>query len=161
MAGHWPFPPLIGVIGTQTLRPDGSLLCNPGYDVATGLYLHEPPPPMPVIPDRPTKKRRCRLRSSDLNELLTDFPFVDNVDRSVAMSMQMTPVLRAALGPAVPIHVVNAPAPKHRQKLPARHQHRHQYRRTLPSPICRLYGRGNRKAADRLCNSWTLDDRIG
>jgi putative DNA primase/helicase len=109
MAGHWPFPPLIGVIGTPTLRPDGSLLCSPGYDAATGLYLHEPPP-MPAISDRPTKQDALNALS-DLNELLNDFPFVDNVDRSVAMSMLMTPVLRAGLGPAVPIHVVNAPAP--------------------------------------------------
>ena len=109
MAGHWPFPPLAGVIGTQTMRPDGTLLCEPGYDAATGLFLHEPPP-MPEIPDRPTW-RDAEAALSLLNDLLSEFPFATNADRSVALSMLMTPVLRAALGPAVPMHVVTAPSP--------------------------------------------------
>ncbi len=31
--------PLTGVIGTPTLRPDGSLIQECGYDEVTGLYL--------------------------------------------------------------------------------------------------------------------------
>ena len=108
MVGHWPFPPLVGVIGTQTLRPDGSLLCSPGYDVATGLYLHEPPA-MATIPNHPTR-RDAEEALTLLNDLLSEFPFVENVDRSVAISMLMTPVLRSALGSAVPLHVAAAPA---------------------------------------------------
>jgi putative DNA primase/helicase len=109
MAGHWPFPALAGVIGTPTLRMDGSLLCAPGYDTATGLYLHEPPP-MPPIPPRPTRQEAMTALEV-LNSLLTDFPFVGLVSRSVALSMLMTPVLRGALGSAVPAHVLSAPAP--------------------------------------------------
>jgi hypothetical protein len=108
MAGYWPFPPLVGVIGTQTMRPDGSLLSIPGYDLSTGLYLHQPPP-MLEIPERPTWQDAEEALSL-LNGLLTEFPFADNVDRSVGMSMLVTPVLRAALGPAVPMHVVSAPS---------------------------------------------------
>ena len=39
MAAESPFPPLAGVIGCPTLRPDGSLLAAEGYDLATGLVL--------------------------------------------------------------------------------------------------------------------------
>jgi hypothetical protein len=53
--GHWTFLRIGGVITTPTLRSDGSLLVQPGYDAATGLLLVAPPP-MPPIPDRPTKE---------------------------------------------------------------------------------------------------------
>jgi hypothetical protein len=36
------------------MRPDGSLLLTPGYDEQTRLLLIAPPP-MPTIPDRPTR----------------------------------------------------------------------------------------------------------
>ena len=107
MAGYWPFPALTGVIGTPTMRADGSLLVAAGYDAATGLYLHEPPP-MPAIPDRPTRQDAMTALGL-LLELLIDFPFVGMVSRSVALSMLMTPVLRAALGSAVPCHALSAP----------------------------------------------------
>jgi putative DNA primase/helicase len=109
MVGEWPFDPLLGVIGTATLRSDCSLLTAPGYDTRTGLYLHAPPR-MPEIPPRPTKAHAyaALLR---LDELLTDFPFADDTSRSVGMSMLMTPVLRGALGQAVPMHCVTAPTP--------------------------------------------------
>ena len=57
MIGEWPFPPLRGVISTQTMRHDGTLLTKPGYDHATGLVLFNPPklPPMPRIRPRPTR----------------------------------------------------------------------------------------------------------
>ena len=44
MIGEWPFPPLRGVIATQTMRHDGTLLTKPGYDPATGPVLFIGPP---------------------------------------------------------------------------------------------------------------------
>jgi putative DNA primase/helicase len=107
MLGEWPFETLAGVIGTPTLRPNGSLLQAEGYDLSTGLYLFSPPP-MPDIPERPTW-HDAEAALSLLNELLVDFPFANNASRSVGMSMLMTPVLRGALAPAVPMHAVTAP----------------------------------------------------
>jgi hypothetical protein len=107
MAGEWPFPPLTGVIGTPTLRPDGSLLITEGYDSITGLVLTDLPQ-MPSIPDRPTRAA-AETALELLKELLTEFPFANEESRSVALSMLLTPVLRGALSPAVPLHVVTAP----------------------------------------------------
>lgn len=114
MQGYWPFPPLAGVTGTQTLRPDGSILSEPGYDHATGLFLLSPPK-MPDIPEHPTYADASDALAT-LGELLTEFPFVVEhggveLSRSVAMSMILTAVLRGALSPAVPMHVVTAPHP--------------------------------------------------
>ena len=52
--GDWKFQAIAGVISTPTLRPDGTILSEPGYDPATQLLLIDPPP-MPVIPEQPTK----------------------------------------------------------------------------------------------------------
>ena len=53
--GDWQhFLPLAGVITTPTLRPDGSILSEAGYDPATRLLLVDPPA-MPPIPQRPNR----------------------------------------------------------------------------------------------------------
>ncbi len=109
MAGEWPFLPLSGVIGTPTLRPDGTVLATEGYDSATGLVLLAPPP-MPAIPSAPSKSQASEALAL-LGDLLAEFPFVDDASRSVAFSMLMTPVLRGALFPAVPLHAGTGPAP--------------------------------------------------
>lgn len=109
MSGDWPFPPITGVISTQTLRPDGTILATPGYDDATGLVLVAPPP-MPAIPDHPTRKDAAQALDL-IGMLLAEFPFADEASRSVAFSMILTTVLRGALLPAVPMHVATAPQP--------------------------------------------------
>jgi hypothetical protein len=107
MTDEWRVPPLRGLIDTPTLRPDGSLLQQPGYDPATGYFLCNPPPMQPA-PERPTQRDALDALALLYNELLAEFPFVDNTARSVAMSMLQTPVLRAAMAVA-PMHVVTAP----------------------------------------------------
>ena len=48
---------LHGVTHTPTMRPDGTILDQPGYDDETRLaYMPEPGLEVPVIPDRPTKE---------------------------------------------------------------------------------------------------------
>jgi putative DNA primase/helicase len=113
MAGDWPFPVLAGVIGTPTLRVDGSVLAKEGYDDDTGLVLIGGPRILP-IPDKPTRRDAERALAL-IDGLLDEFPFADaemadqSVNRSVALSMLLTPVLRGALDPAVPLHLVTAP----------------------------------------------------
>jgi hypothetical protein len=64
---------------------------------------------MPPIPDRPTRDEAMAALGI-LKELLAEFPFKNDESRSVALSMQITPVVRSALG-AVPMHAISAPAP--------------------------------------------------
>jgi hypothetical protein len=69
--GEWKFPVVAGVITTPTMRPDGSLLTQPGYDPPTRLLLVEPPP-MPLIPDAPTRDDALKALSL-LRGLLGNF----------------------------------------------------------------------------------------
>ena len=82
MIGEWPFPPLRGVIATQTMRYDGTLLTKPGYDPATGLVLFNPPP-MPAIPDQPTKQDALDALAL-LRDLLIEVDFAE--DEGVSLS---------------------------------------------------------------------------
>lgn len=113
MAGEWPFPILAGVIGTPTMRADGSLLLTEGYDERTGLVLLGAPdlPPIPKEPTPADAERALNL----LDGLLAEFPFRDggkqeSIDRAVALSELLTPVLRGAM-PTAPMHLANAPQP--------------------------------------------------
>lgn len=104
--GEWRFPRLSGIITTPTLRPDGSILSAPGYDLGTGLLLLAPPP-MPEIPERPSRDQALAALAL-LDGLLNEFPFVSDADRSVALSGLITPVARGAMQVA-PLHAVTAP----------------------------------------------------
>jgi hypothetical protein len=104
--GDWTFPSIAGVISTPTMRPDGSLLLEAGYDHTTRLLLVEPPS-MPAIPDRPTREdAEAALRL--IEDLLTGFPFVDDVARACALSAIITPVVRGAFS-VTPMHCSRAP----------------------------------------------------
>jgi putative DNA primase/helicase len=104
--GEWSLGPLAGIITTPTMRPDGTLLCTPGYDAATRLLLLEPPP-LPPIPDRPTRAD-AEAALALLEGLIEEFPFANEESRAVALSGLITPVVRGGMTVA-PLHAVNAP----------------------------------------------------
>jgi putative DNA primase/helicase len=107
---HWRFPPLHGIARAPSLRPDGSLLADPGYDLQTGLYLAlDDGFVMPRVAARPS--RETALTALDLlRDLLSGFPFVDEASLAVALSLLITPVVRPAMAVA-PLHLVTAPTP--------------------------------------------------
>lgn len=106
--GEWSFPRLAGVITTPTLRPDGTILSEAGYDAATQLLLLNPPA-LPKMPPKPTRGAAVKALKI-LDALLDEFPFVDEESRSVALSALITPVVRGAISVA-PLHTTTAPVP--------------------------------------------------
>ena len=59
--GDWAFPVVRGVLTTPTLRPDGSLLTEPGYDPVQPLLSRFPSNlVLPEIPDAPTRAEAGR-----------------------------------------------------------------------------------------------------
>ena len=107
-AGFWRVPTVIGVVTTPTMRADGSILSAPGYDPATRLY-HAADPTLTLHPavHKPTRadaEKALKL----LVDLLSGFPFVDDIGRAVALSALITPVVRGAI-PVAPMHLFRAP----------------------------------------------------
>jgi putative DNA primase/helicase len=106
--GEWSFRRLAGVITAPTLRPDGSLLSNPGYDLETRLLLLDPPP-LPRMRATPTRTHALRALNY-LDSLLEEFPFADDASRSVALSALISPIVRGAM-PVAPLHAISSPTP--------------------------------------------------
>ena len=105
-AGGWPFPKLEGIVGTPTLRPDGTLISREGYDPATKLYFHAGGTKFPSIPERPTKAA-ARTALDRVIAAFDEVPFVDEVARSVALSAALCSVARRAI-PLAPLYHIDA-----------------------------------------------------
>jgi putative DNA primase/helicase len=106
--GQWKFiPPLRGIVHAPTLRPDGTLLDQPGYDAPTGLLLDPRGAEFPAIPDAPGRADAKRALGM-LKTLIETFPFVGEEDRAVALSAILTACVRRSLL-AAPMHGFTAP----------------------------------------------------
>lgn len=102
----WCFPTLRGVVDMPTLRPDGTLLTEPGHDPTTQLFL-VPSLPLPAVCSEPTAEDG-RAAARLLFDLIEEFPFVDEHDRAAALAMLLTPVVRHAICGATPLFAVDA-----------------------------------------------------
>jgi putative DNA primase/helicase len=107
-AGAWRFRSLVGVVTAPTLRPDGSVIDQPGYDPVTGLLFVPHGVDFPAIPIRPTHEQGRAALDLLLREVLNGFPFAEPHDRSAALSAILTACVRHALRSA-PLHAFEAP----------------------------------------------------
>jgi putative DNA primase/helicase len=108
--GRWKHLPVVkGVISAPTLRRDGSILHQPGYDASTRLFhwANDRVRLTPAVLDHPGKDdAMAALRL--LEDLLREFPFADALSRSVGLSLFLTPVIRASALDFSPLHLVRA-----------------------------------------------------
>jgi hypothetical protein len=108
--GSWPdLPALEGITETPVLRPDGTILDQPGYDPATRLIYLIPPGFKPgAIPERPTTGDIERALSL-IGEATGEFPFADGASRANALALLMTHEVRTAISGSVPLALVDKP----------------------------------------------------
>ncbi|WP_329292898.1 bifunctional DNA primase/polymerase [Streptomyces pseudovenezuelae] len=101
----WPLQPLRGIVTAPVVRPDGSLVQAPGYDRATGLYMH---PRVPLRRLQPQVSRESVERAKDivLNQMLADFPFVDDSDRAQYLGALLSPIIRPYVPGPTPLVVI-------------------------------------------------------
>ncbi|WP_371409819.1 hypothetical protein OG423_15600 [Micromonospora zamorensis] len=107
----WPgVPPLRGIIGAPVLRRDGTLLQQPGYDPATGLYLASKVA-LPPVPDEPTPQQVDEARTFLLDRFLRDFPWASLADRANYVALLATPILRHFTRSLTPFALIDATMP--------------------------------------------------
>jgi hypothetical protein len=106
--GRWSIPRVSGIITTPTLRADGSLLADAGYDARSELYLLPGLEPL-TMPERPTREQAVVALNS-LTILLSEFSFVEKIDNAVALSGLLTALVRGSLATA-PMYLIRAHAP--------------------------------------------------
>ena len=107
--GAWPFPPLIGIVEVPTIRPNGSILSQPGYDRGTRLvYAPAPDLSIPAIPEEPTQadadESRCVVW-----DCMDEFPFADEASATNTLALLLTPIVRPAIRGCVPLALLDAP----------------------------------------------------
>lgn len=107
--GQWTLPVLSGIIEAPTLRYDGSILDKQGYDPETGLFFEQGPfaSAEGIIPTNPSKEMAMEALGT-LTDLLSQFPFEENEDFSVAISAILTALIRKSIKTA-PLHIFSAP----------------------------------------------------
>ena len=110
----WRFRVLNGISEAPTLRSDGSLLQDEGYDEQSGLWLDFNGVRFPTIADEPTR-RDAEVALNKLKGVIAEFPFVktsagESPSLSVALSAILTALVRRSLYSA-PAHGCTAPTP--------------------------------------------------
>lgn len=97
---------LKAVISAPTLRLDGTILATKGYDERTGLLLSTQEALVPVS-ENPTEEQ-AKKALNILMEPFCQFPFVDELARSVHLAALLTVVVRPCL-PTSPGFAYDAP----------------------------------------------------
>jgi hypothetical protein len=106
--GHWRLPALLGMANAPFLRPDGTSCERPGYDAASKLLFVSDGQTFNPIPVNPNEDdARAALGYLD-DTLLGEFPFVEKIDRSVALSLLLTALDRRSMA-AAPLHGFTSP----------------------------------------------------
>jgi hypothetical protein len=97
---------LVGIVQTPTLRPDGSIIQELGYDVQTGV-LFLPHQAFPNVPENPSQAE-AKQAAEDLLEVVVDFPFASDSDRAVWVALVLTLLARPAISGPCPLFVFDA-----------------------------------------------------
>jgi hypothetical protein len=98
------------VIETPILRPDGTILQTPGYDVPT-RYLYAPAGTFPEVPETPSPTE-ARAALAKLLDVFADFPFKDEASRLVPIAAVLTLLARPAIEGSTPAFLFSAPNPR-------------------------------------------------
>ena len=101
---------LAGIIEAPTMRQDGSIITEAGYERSTGLYYDPGATVFPPIPEWPSRQDAERALRLLLLDVLREFPFVSDAARSVALALLMTPLVRPSV-PTAPLFGLDAPTP--------------------------------------------------
>lgn len=97
---------LIAIITAPTLKPNGAVLRDPGFDSETGLLYIDAKKSTPIY-DNPTEEQaKAALKTLWLP--FNDFPFVDKLDRAVMLSALLSAAIRPIL-PTTPAFGIDAP----------------------------------------------------
>jgi putative DNA primase/helicase len=106
--GKWTLPPITGIAEAPTLRPNGTVIENPGYDEETGIMLAMSDN-YPAVPVNPTILE-ARKAINDLLEIFSDFPIMSDHDRSAIIAALLSVVCRSAINGPVPLFTIDARA---------------------------------------------------
>lgn len=106
LSGQWRVPTLKGLITCPTLDKNGSFVARPGYDPATRLWIDWNG--QFEMSDNPTRDEAIDALRVFTNEGFSEFPFREQVHKSVFVSQMLTALVRHTIDSA-PIILHSSP----------------------------------------------------
>lgn len=107
--GDWQgIRPLTAVAEAPTLRPDGTVVAEAGYDRATGIFVALRGE-FPAIPENPTLDD-AKAAYARINRYVAQFPFAGPADKAAWFAALLTVVARSSIRGPVPLFVFDANA---------------------------------------------------
>jgi len=106
--GEWKLPLLLGIVNCPFLRVDGTICERPGYDLNSALLFISDGQSFPAILQNPTFEQAKEALKYLNDTLLSEFPFVEKVDHSVALSAILSAFDRRSMMTA-PLHAYTSP----------------------------------------------------
>lgn len=101
------FAPLDRISHAPFVRPDGTVVTEPGYDTETRTMLIPDEVFAGIeVPESPTAGEVKAARDLLLTEWLGDFPFDSDTDRANVLALLVTPAIRGMV-PKVPLAVID------------------------------------------------------
>lgn len=105
---YWPdVPELTGVVGTPTLRPDGSLIQECGYDQRTGLF-YGPAVKVAHVPDEITDAQVRTSREFVFSKVFGEFCWSSAGDFANYLALLLSPMLRPYVKGTTPFGMFTA-----------------------------------------------------
>jgi len=103
------FPILENIVRVPIFAKDGTLQVEAGYSEKTRSY-YAPPAGLsiPEVPKNPTKSDIEKAKYWILDELLVDFPFSSDADKSHAIALLLLPFCRSMIDGLTPLHFIEA-----------------------------------------------------
>jgi|GEM_PF-3670420 len=112
VAPHFPLPILRGISEAPMFTPPDVLVNASGYHQGSQFYMNLAKAlDIPAVPDCPDATRITQARNLILEELLADFPFVDDADCANAVAVLLLPFTRLLIEGPTPLHLIESPTP--------------------------------------------------
>jgi len=106
-----PLPVLTRITDVPVFAPDGSLSTAEGYHAAGHTYrMSRPGLVIPDVASEPTPDDVEAAKELILG-MISEFPFVDQADRSHAVALLILPFVRDLIDGPTPNHIIEAPLP--------------------------------------------------
>ena len=107
-----PLPVLTRMVEVPVFTSDGTLHTEPGYCEGSRMYYAPPKGfQLPEVPLAPTREDLSRAKALIFDELLVDFPLVDEGSKAHALALILLPAAREFIEGPTPNHLVESPSP--------------------------------------------------
>ena len=107
-----PLPILRGIAQAPIFASDGTLQTTPGYHPRSGVfYAPAKGFSVPDVSERPTAEELNKARALICDDLLGDFPFVEEPEQAHAIALAAIPFLRDLIDGPTPLHLIEKPSP--------------------------------------------------